>query len=111
MLKSSQRLSTAGFEAVIEKGRAVHSPLFLLRVLRNGSGTHISAIAPKKVAKTAVSRNKIRRRIYSALKSLYPSLAGGTQAIVSAKTASTKESIAALTDELKGLFVKAGVLK
>lgn len=55
----------------MKKGGFLNSPFFTLRFLKNPLKlTHFSVVVSKKVAKTAVLRNKIRRRTYSILKKL-----------------------------------------
>jgi ribonuclease P protein component len=76
MLKKSSRLNTEQVKMIMEKGRMAHSPLFTLRFITNPKkiddknktiGIRFAAIISKKTAKTAVVRNKMRRRVYGAL--------------------------------------------
>ena len=67
MLKKSSRLSTEQVSCVMEKGKSVHSTFFTVRFLNKQKSAGFAAIVSKKVAKTAVSRNFIRRKIYEAL--------------------------------------------
>lgn len=78
MLPSSQRLSVSLFSEVMKTGRLIHSTFFLIRVKKAGDTTGLSRFAfsvPKKVASTAVLRNKIRRRGYSAIRAILSSTA------------------------------------
>lgn len=60
-MKTEDHLNTRS-----EKGLFVYSDLFSLKVLENKDKTDIwSIIVSSKVAKRAVDRNKIRRRIYT----------------------------------------------
>ena len=118
MLKSSHRLSTKQFMEVMEKGKIYTSPLFIVRVLvkekeerskeKGGSGA-ISAVAPKKVATTAVLRNKLRRQIYEAVSPLRATLIPGVSLIIFAKTETVKANFTELTPDLKNLFSKAKI--
>lgn len=66
MLKKQQRLSRAEFDTAFKAGRRYHSPtLTLIHV--PGEAFHGSVVVGKKVAKRAVARNLLRRRIYGAL--------------------------------------------
>lgn len=67
MILKSNRLSSRDFELVMKKGRIFNSALFSLKTLKNKDflGIKASVVVSKKVAKTAVLRNKIRRRVYS----------------------------------------------
>ena len=63
-------------EHILKKGRVVRTRLFQLRFLPNArtSNCRFSAIVSKKVGPTAVERNKIRRRIYEALRTTIDAL-------------------------------------
>src|ERR1019366_6104218 len=106
MLKSIHRLSTKQFMEVMEKGRIYTSPLFVMRVLENkveglkgekGKAGGISAVAPKKVASTAVMRNKLRQQIYEATSPIRASLKPGVAIIILAKTETAKADFKDLT--------------
>ncbi|OHA24667.1 MAG: hypothetical protein A3B11_00600 [Candidatus Taylorbacteria bacterium RIFCSPLOWO2_01_FULL_44_26] len=95
----------------MSKGRVAHSTFFTVRFVSSCSDTRIAAVASKKIFKTAVSRNKMRRRIYEAVRPLYPRILQGMNVVVFGKLSGLKELIPALTDDLHGLFVKTGILK
>jgi ribonuclease P protein component len=122
MLKKSQRLSTKQFNEVMSRGRILHSPLFLARVLIGQNGAKISAAAPVKLFKKAVERNKIRRKIYDVLGSFARSLPAfrskppqsaetGAHIIIFAKGGVLEAGPEEMAADLKALFVKAGLLK
>ena len=73
----------------------------------------IAAVAPKKVAPTAVLRNGIKRHIYEAVQPLIASIttsAGrGIHIIIFAKTGAVKADFKAIVADLKALFVKARI--
>ena len=99
----------------MEKGRIAHSPLFLLYTLKNQPDTRISAVTPKKVAKTAVGRNSIRRKIYESARTLGgkngENFVPGIHAIVFAKPAMLKTVKTEIVTDLKNIFVKVGILR
>ena len=69
MIPKKSRITRENFEKVMKKGGLLNSSLFSLRFLQNPyKTTHFSVVVSKKVAKTAVSRNKLRRWGYSVLK-------------------------------------------
>lgn len=119
MLKSIHRLSTKQFMEVMEKGRIATSPLFVVRILQSnnqafqrdnpGVLSKISAVAPKKVAGTAVLRNKVRRQIYEAVRPLRNILIPGVSIIIFAKNETLKADLESMTTDLKQLFVKAKI--
>ena len=118
MLRRSRRLSTEQFNEVIKKGKAFHSLFFQLRLSRNpGEPTRAAAVAPVKMAKTAVARNALRRKIYETISPMLPESVDGYYVIVFAKPtllpagqfqAPSNEAVA---EDLKALFVKAGILR
>lgn len=66
MISKAYRISKNDFELIKKKGFPVHGSLFSLRYVKNPENTtHFSVVVSKKVAKSAVLRNKIRRRVYS----------------------------------------------
>jgi ribonuclease P protein component len=49
---------------VIKRGRSLHCPLFTVKYSQNSLNTHrLAIIVAKKEEKTAVGRNKIKRRL------------------------------------------------
>ena len=70
MLNKKYRFhSRGGVRFVYQKGKTVRSPKMSLTVLDNDRGfTRFAIVVSKKVLKTAVGRNRIRRRIYEAIR-------------------------------------------
>ena len=111
MLPNSQRLTTKQFEEVLKKGRVVHNPLFWLRILSVQGGTKVSVICPQKIAKSAVERNEVRRKIYNQMRLLVNQLTMNSQCILCPKEAINKINDQQLADSIKDIFVKGGLLK
>jgi ribonuclease P protein component len=112
MLKRSNRLSTKQFMEVMEKGRVTHSPLFIMRILSKENlvmDVRIAAVAPKKVAPTAVLRNGIKRHIYEAVQPMIHSIIPNTHIIIFAKTEAVKADFKAIGADIKNLFSKAKI--
>lgn len=63
MLKKSQRLTRKEFDAVFKTGKRSHFP-HLTVVYESSEEFHTSVVVGKKVAKSAVKRNLLRRRVY-----------------------------------------------
>jgi ribonuclease P protein component len=59
-----------------QHGRTVRGPLFSLRAVRNERRTsyRLAVVVSKKVSKSAVVRNRIRRRLFEAVRLLEPQL-------------------------------------
>lgn len=110
MLPRSLRLTTKELEVMMEKGRVAHSALFLVRYTKVEGKTRIAAIVPKKIGKTAATRNSGRRKIYNAIAPIIPSLKDGLHIVLFAKASALKED-ANLPVDLKEVFVKSGLMK
>ncbi len=95
----------------MEKGRVTHSSLFLVRVLKTDAKKRVSTVVPKKVSKTAVGRNKLRRQMYEAIAPLFSSMIDGVHVIVFAKNTAIETPFVDLSAEMKTVFVKAGLLR
>ncbi len=63
MLPKKERLSRKEFNRFFSIGKRIHSPSFQV-VFVPYATLHASVVVSKKVAKSAVRRNKIRRQIY-----------------------------------------------
>ena len=66
MLPRAQRLTTGQFDRAFAKSQSVRHPLLTLRAHSRNDGENITRAAfvvPKKVAKLASERNRIRRRV------------------------------------------------
>ena len=71
MLKKSDRLRRArDFALLSQKGRVVFGPLFTLRFRQTKMPTKVGFVASAKLFKTAVARNRVKRRMREALRAL-----------------------------------------
>lgn len=114
MLRRSSRLTTGQFEEAVTKGRVFHSPFFLMRALPSGGAdaSKVAAVAPVKVAKTAVLRNRTRRRVYAAVRPVViDTLKPGWHIILIAKPALLGQTTAEIARDIAALFVKAGLVR
>ena len=70
MLSKKYRFhSRGGVKYVYQKGKTVRGPKMSLVFCDNTKGfTRVAVVVSKKVEKTAVGRNRIRRRVYEALR-------------------------------------------
>ncbi len=70
MLRKKNRADTKTVENIFKKGVFINTPNLTFRFIKSSSGTppKISFVAPKSLVKTAVKRNSLRRRGYSALR-------------------------------------------
>lgn len=99
---------------VYSKGKAQRSQLFTVKYVPNSRRTHprFSVVVSKKVIKSAVGRNRIRRRVYEYLR-LNTERLNGTYDIVIICTSSEIRSISwsELQETLDGLFERAELYK
>lgn len=67
MLPKKERLTRIAFNRFFSGGRRSHTPLFTM-IHAPYHELHVAVVVPKKVAKTAVVRNAIRRRVYESVR-------------------------------------------
>ena len=112
MLPRSQRISTQLFKEIIQKGVAFHATFFVARIQKTGKASNFGVSVPKKVAKTAVLRNKIRRRVYSAIRNISKKGLNSHQNVIFVvKLGIEKLNQIELQQEIEKIFVKTGLLK
>lgn len=99
---------------VFSKGQAVRSPLFTIKYIANNhrKNCRFSVVISKKVLKSAVGRNRVRRRIYEYLRLHQPQI-NNIYDIVIICTSSEMRSMPAteLYDYLDQLFIKTELYK
>lgn len=63
---------------VYRNGRAVHSHWFIVKLVKNPhrKNSRFAAVISKKVLKSAVKRNRVRRQVYEYVQNLIPKLNG-----------------------------------
>ncbi len=70
MLKKKQRLTKTDFDHYFKSGKRLHSPALQI-IYSGGDSFKGAAVVGKKVFKSAVARNRLRRRLYGALYRYY----------------------------------------
>jgi ribonuclease P protein component len=110
MLPANRRLTTDFFNETIV-GRSFHSPLLSIKAIKVSGKSRFAVSASKKIFKTAVSRNRARRRTYSALASLLPHIADGFYVILLVKSETMKLKASEIKSAIENLFQKAGIMK
>ncbi len=66
MLPKKKRVTKSTFLSIIDKGSIIYGSFFIFRYLK-GNIPQYAFVAPKKIAKTAVKRNYLRRKGYNIL--------------------------------------------
>ncbi|MDB5238827.1 MAG: Ribonuclease protein component [Candidatus Parcubacteria bacterium] len=99
----------------MKDGKVVHSTFFIGRIRLMPDSLRIAAVAPVKIAKTAVVRNRTRRRIYAAIRSAFGSdmsVMKSAQVILIAKAPLlVSDDPTQIQADIRSLFVKAGLLR
>jgi ribonuclease P protein component len=111
MLPKKSRIPRKLFSELLINSKYVNSPDFSLRysILPNIKDTKIGVSVSKKVSKSAVNRNTIRRRAYSALAPNIKNIKEGLYLFV-AKSGALKLKEEKLQEELENLLDQAGRL-
>ncbi len=101
MAGTSHKVSRALFKEVFVSGRSAHTPLFTLKtIVKSDLPTLFSVVVSAKVAKKAVKRNLIKRRVRAILSQLKPSLKSGSVIIVFTKPTIISASYGEIRDQL-----------
>jgi ribonuclease P protein component len=98
------------FDSLYSKGTAIGGPLLVLRWLANGQEqTRWGFAAGKRLSKKAVERNRIRRRLREAARTL--PVAPAYDIVVIARKGTVEASYGQLQAALEGLLARAGLLE
>ncbi len=99
---------------VYGNGKAVRSQLFTIKYVTNSHRKHprFSVVISKKVIKSAVGRNRVRRRLYEYLRINIPNLSGVYDIVVICTSAELRTlPYTQITEQLDQLFNKANLYK
>lgn len=115
MLAKKRRVKTKGFNSAFSaiSAKSYISPFFSIKVVPGAKTTEktlFSCVVSKKLAKTAVLRNKIRRRVYEAVKKSLPSIKNGYICLVFVKKEVINADFSTLEKNISELLKKAGIL-
>ncbi|MDD5050589.1 MAG: ribonuclease P protein component [Candidatus Pacebacteria bacterium] len=112
MLTRKQRISRVIFADVLKKGAWYHSPHLTLRVLALSSQlkSRFAVSVSKKVARKAVTRNLLKRRLFSVLQSVLEETRPDSNGIFFFKKGGAEISFKVLKGECLFLLKKSGIL-
>jgi ribonuclease P protein component len=99
---------------VYGNGKAVRSQLFTIKYVPNTHRKHprFSVVVSKKVIKSAVGRNRIRRRLYEYLRTNIERLTGTYDIVIICTSAELRTlPYAQIAEQLDQLFSKASLYK
>ena len=109
MFPKYSRIQKGDILKVIKEGVSYHSPSFVLKLLKNPQKTKLFAvIVSKKVAKTAVSRNKNKRKVREIIKASAKKIPEGCFCIVMLKKDLNKSLFKDVENEYKEILSKVG---
>ncbi len=112
MLPQKRRVSRTEFETVLKNGGWYHSPHLTLRASKNtlGKKSVFAVSVSKKVAKKAVSRNLLKRRVYSVIGEGLSGVTDGYSAVFFLKKGIAEIVFSDLKKEVISLLQKAKIL-
>lgn len=99
---------------VYSNGKAQRSQLFTIKYVSNSHRTHprFSVVVSKKVIKSAVGRNRIRRRLYEYLRTNTDKLNGVYDIVIICTSAELRTlPFSEISEQLTQLFQKADLYK
>lgn len=103
MLPKKNRIKRKDFPSSQRQANRISSPLFSGNIYRCQGNTQVSVVVSKKIAKTAVARNKIRRRFYSAV-SPFIKDSRGVFIVLYPKIKTEEVSFSLLKSEIERMF-------
>lgn len=110
MLARKNRISTKEFPSFKNKGNRFSSPLFSATIYPTTTGFKASIVVSKKTAKTAVSRNRIRRQFYAIVETLLKKLKNSALVVFYPKTEALTTSQTQLKKEIEETLRNAKLL-
>lgn len=112
MLPKKQRIERPFFDLLLKKGRSTHTSLFSVSVLSAETlkqHSKFGVVVSKKVAKQAVTRNKLRRRAYAVFSKEHGNIKKGFLVALFFKKPAAELSFSETASEIKKLLHKANL--
>lgn len=110
MLPQKQRIPKALAREVFARGVTTPGPNFFLKILKSPtSETKFAVSISKKIAPTAVLRNRTRRRVYSVLRVFAPQVKKGFLVAFVAKKGGERLNYEPLAVEIENLLKRVGL--
>jgi len=113
MLSKNRRIARKQFLGLFQGAKKIHSSHFslLIKAIGSNNASSFSIIASKKVLPRAVSRARLRRRVYNIIKKQLTNFKPSFEALFIAKAGIQKLSFSELEDEITALIEKANILE
>jgi ribonuclease P protein component len=110
MISKKHRLNQQDFKKYLLKTRVLNGNHLYVRFgITDLTHTHFSVVVSKKVAKTSVMRNKLKRRSYNVLSRYITKFPPGFICIVFMGKGSSSLSYVSLKEELEGLLNRINI--
>ena len=112
MLPKENRLKKKkDFERVFKEGRGFQEDFFFLKIVKNNLKiSRFGIIVSQKVAKKAVVRNKLKRRLREILRKNLPIIKKGIDGVLIAQPGLEEKSFGELEEMIINIFQKANCL-
>ena len=111
MLKKSRKIKKEDLSSLFRNGKSVSTGYFSLKFLYGVPGqSAFAVIVGKKLASSAVVRNRIKRRVYDSLSTLYGRIPKPVYAAVFPKNEAQNLKGEALHKELALVLKKSGII-
>lgn len=113
MLKKELRIKKErDFNKIYRKGAFLGGDFFNINYIdTRGSETRLAVVISKKIAKKAVERNQVKRKVREALRILYPSLVQGYDIVVGVKKEALDKEQDFIKNELKKQLGRKGLFR
>ncbi len=111
MLPSTLRISKTEFKT-LGRGYSYHSPVLSLYIYKKTDQTpsQFSFLCSKKVAKSAVDRNRLRRRGYNTLTKVLIKIQPGFYGVYSFKKGAEKSTFSEINGTVLQLLTQSGIM-
>lgn len=112
MLQKTRRLTAEHFKQFPRNAATFHTPLLVARVspTETAEPTRFGVVISQKVAKKAVDRHRLKRRVHGAIERCVDDVADGSQVVLYMKQASQEASTDEIVNALWSTLKKAGLL-
>ncbi len=110
MLPTINRLPSVDVSPLLRRGTRVHEQSFDVVYIPKENGFRFGFVVSAKVDKRATARNRIKRLLREAVRSMLPELVRGVDCVIVARQSmgNSRETVEVL---LRKAFVKIGVLR
>lgn len=113
MTSALHKITRGSFGEIYTQGRGAHSPLLGVKTVfpyPKALGAIFAVVVSSKVAKKAVDRNRLKRRIKGLLQELQPQLKTPSASIILTKPGAPKASTMELREVLVQTLGQTGIL-